>query len=205
MQLLFATQNQGKLAEINSILAGLELEVLSISQANNRVDFDLSQLDPAETGDTFEKNALIKAKAFAEASGILTAADDSGLEVESLDGFPGVRSARWLEGTDAVRNKSLLEKLTEKTAPKERAAQFVTAVCLYDSSKNKYYCFRAEVKGKISDRPRGKAGFGYDPIFIPEGYEQTFAELGVETKNKLSHRKKALEKLKQFLQSQYQV
>lgn len=211
MKLLFATHNQGKLKEARSLLAGLDLEVLSISQANRYSNLNLNELDVAETKDTFQSNALLKARAFAEASLLVTAADDSGLELNALGGFPGIRSARWLEGSDKERNLGLLKKLEDQG---DRSAKFVAVVCVSDPRKdsrkgqdqqNSSHCFKGEVLGTIADQLQGEKGFGYDSIFIPEGETLTFAQLGVEAKNQQSHRRLALKQLKKYLQDEYGV
>ncbi len=198
LKLLFATQNPGKLREIRAILTEENIEVISPADSN-RLDNSqtpLSQLDVEETGNSFTQNAFLKAQAFATRSMLLTAADDSGLEVEELDGFPGVKSARWIKGSDQERNQALLEKLQNAS---NRKAKFVTVICLYDPILDETQYFKGEILGKIAKQAEGNEGFGYDPIFIPEGYNQTFAQLGLELKNKLSHRHKALKKLKLYL------
>jgi XTP/dITP diphosphohydrolase len=199
VKLLFATQNPGKLREIQTILAGKDLEVLSPAECYglDSSQTSLSQLEVEETGNSFTQNAFLKAQAFATRSMLLTAADDSGLAVEALDGFPGVKSARWINGSDQERNQALLEKLKNVS---NRKAKFVTVICLYDPILDETKYFKGEIQGRIAKQPQGNEGFGYDPIFIPEGYNQTFAQLGLDLKNKLSHRHKALKKLKSYLQ-----
>ncbi len=205
MELLFATQNQGKIAEINSILSNLDLDVLSIPEANSYTDSNLLELDVAETGSTFRENALLKAESYARLSGLLTAADDSGLQVKKIEGFPGVNSARWLEGTDQERNQALLIKMAAQLQPADRQAEFTTVICLYNPQNKEHQFFRGSIQGRLAKETQGEAGFGYDPIFIPEGHDKTFAQLGIEVKNKLSHRRRALEKLKQYLQENFSV
>ncbi len=207
MKLLFATHNQGKLREARSILSDLNLEVLSIGQANQQTKLDLTDLDVVEIKDTFRGNALLKAQAFAEVTSILTAADDSGLQVNALNGFPGVKSARWLKGSDQQRNQGILKKLQGQS---NRSAKFVTVVCVYDprsdtDQKNSSRCFTGEILGTIAQQPQGEEGFGYDPIFIPQGETQTFAKLGPKNKNQQSHRRLALEKLKKYLRAEYDL
>lgn len=195
MKILFASQNKGKLAEVKLIVDQFGFELLT------PVDIPtVSNLDVDETGNTFSQNALLKAKEFSDATGLVVIADDSGLEVEAMNGGPGVKSARWVSGSDQDRNTALLEKLKGE---KNRSARFVTVLCFYDPAKGDPKYFEGEVKGNISDSPQGSEGFGYDPVFIPEGYSKTFAQIGVVEKNKLSHRKKALEKLGEFLKIQY--
>lgn len=199
VKLLFATQNPGKLREIKTILAGEDLEVLSPAECHglDSSQASLSQFEVEETGTSFTQNAFLKAQAFATRSMLLTAADDSGLAVEALDGFPGVKSARWINGNDQERNQALLKKLQDVS---NRKAKFVTVICLYDPILDETKYFKGEIQGRIAKQPQGNEGFGYDSIFIHEGYNQTFAQLGLDLKNKLSHRHKALKKLKAYLQ-----
>lgn len=200
MQLLIASNNPGKISEVKQILQDLPLQVVSpiFLAKDNKSFVGLPKFEVAETGLTYQENALLKAQSFAEKTNFLAIADDSGLEVKSLENFPGVKSKRWLLGTDAERNIKLLEKLKDIS---DRSARFISVVCLYNPQDNSHYFFEGYVSGKIALQPRGETGFGYDPIFIPEGYTETFAQLGVEEKNQLSHRKKALEKLKEFLKT----
>ena len=193
MQLLFATNNQGKLKEAKIMLENTGIEVLSLTEAGDLLNKNLTSIEVEETGQTFAENALIKARVFADETGLLTAADDSGLEVKALNNFPGIVSARWQTGSDADRNQALLKKMA---AVGDRTAQFVTVICLYDSQTKAYKNFRGEIKGKITLEVKGEAGFGYDPIFVPDGYKKSFAELGIQVKNKLSHRHQALKKMK---------
>lgn len=191
-QILLATHNQGKLREMQSLLAVDQVQCVLPSERGVPADFDV-----AETGKTFAENALIKAKAFAEKTGMITLADDSGLEVDVLHGEPGVRSKRYVEGSDHDRNRKILD-LLRFTQAQDRGAQFVTVLCLYDPKTQKPEYFEGTVKGKIAHGEQGSDGFGYDPIFIPDGYTQTFAELGLEIKNRLSHRAQALQAFKKY-------
>ena len=195
MQLLFATNNQGKLTEVRVMLENTGIEVLSLTEAADLLDKDLASIEVKETGQTFEENALIKARSYGQITGLLTAADDSGLEIKGLNNFPGVVSARWQAGSDADRNRALLEKMA---AVKNRKAQFVTMICLYDPQIKAYKNFRGVVKGKIALEIKGEGGFGYDPIFIPEGYGHSFAQLGSNIKNQISHRQQALKKMRAY-------
>lgn len=160
---------------------------------------ELIDLDPAETGDTFEENAAIKARAYGQRAKILTVAEDAGLVVDALNGEPGVRSARWVEGTDQDRYQTLLKKLAGET---NRAAHFVAVLCFYDPQSEKLEYFRGEMPGSIALEPKGDNGFGYDPVFIPEGYQETYAQLGKEIKNQISHRKRAFAKFAVWIKSQ---
>ncbi len=192
MKLLFASTNAGKIKEAQAIIQLSGVEIISLDELGQ--DYQ----DVAETGITFEANAKLKAVYFAQLAGMLTLADDSGLEVEALDNGPGVNSNRWFSGSDADRNQALLQKLAGQT---NRQAKFVTVACLYDPATQQENYFRGEVAGTIAFKPSGEAGFGYDPIFIPSGHDQTFAELGLDIKNQLSHRARAYQLVKEFLQS----
>jgi XTP/dITP diphosphohydrolase len=192
--ILLASHNLGKIKELHQLLSSSKLnskfEIISLSNLEKKIP------DVEETGKTFSSNALLKAKSAGKLSGYVTLADDSGLEVESLDNFPGVRSARWSPGSDEDRNTALLEKLRGN---KNRNSKFVSVICLYVSNIDRSWEFRGEIKGQIADKPQGEDGFGYDPIFIPQGFSQTFAQLGDKIKNQISHRSLALNKLIKFL------
>lgn len=181
---LLATNNKGKLAELRPIFKELGLDCLSMGEAG-------INSDPEETGDTLEENALIKAKAAMTASGLPSVADDTGLLVDALDGAPGVKSARYAGGhnvSDAAKC-SLLLKNMENT--EHRAARFVTCIaCAFPNGD--VLTAQGVCEGRILREPRGENGFGYDPVFVPEGYDMTFAQLPQETKNSISHRAKAL-------------
>lgn len=149
-----------------------------------------------ETGDTFEENAELKAEALYNFSGKPCFADDSGLEVKALKKQPGVKSARYAgEPVNHQKNTELL--LRNLDGKKDRSARFVTLICLKTADKTLF--FEGEVKGSIATEPRGTNGFGYDPVFIPEGETRTFAEMSSEEKNAISHRKNAVNKLLDFL------
>jgi XTP/dITP diphosphohydrolase len=199
-KLLFATQNAGKLREIQLMLADLPFDIISPADLKSLSPewSDLANTDVAETGSTLSENAKIKAQYFASRTGLLTAADDSGLMVAELGDFPGVASNRWMQGTDHERNLGLLSKLDKAD---DRRAEFMTVLCLIDPTNEQEHFFEGKVEGKIGLEPKGDDGFGYDPIFIPRGYDQTFAQLGIDLKNQLSHRSKALSKLKEFLEN----
>ena len=187
-KLVVATNNAHKLEEISAIL-GDEMELLSLKDINCHADIP-------ETSNTLEGNARQKAMYIYENYGMDCFADDTGLEVDALNGAPGVFSARYAgDGHDSEAN---MQKLLKELKGKEnRKAQFRTAICLIMEGKE--YLFEGIVKGEIIAEKRGSAGFGYDPIFVPEGYEQTFAELGNDIKNTISHRARAVEKLCNFL------
>lgn len=187
-KLVVATNNAHKLEEIAAIL-GDEMELLSLKDIKCFADIP-------ETADTLEGNARQKAMYIYENYGMDCFADDTGLEVDALNGAPGVYSARYAgDGHDSEANMQKL--LHELEGKKNRKAQFRTAICLIQEGKE--YLFEGIVKGEIIGEKRGGAGFGYDPIFVPEGYEQTFAELGNDIKNTISHRARAVEKLCLFL------
>jgi len=187
-KLVVATNNAHKLEEIAAIL-GDEMELLSLKDIHCDADIP-------ETADTLEGNARQKAMYIYENYGMDCFADDTGLEVEALNGAPGVYSARYAgDGHDSEANmQKLLHELEDK---ENRKAQFRTAICLLLEGKE--YLFEGIVKGEIIKEKRGGAGFGYDPIFVPEGHELTFAELGNDIKNTISHRARAVEKLCLFL------
>ena len=191
MKLLFGTRNQGKLTEAQALLAGINVELVSLEDFSELDGFDVE-----ETGATFNENAALKAKAFGDKTGILSCSDDSGLEVVALGGKPGVFSKRFLPGTDAERNLGLLKLMAGQA---DRRAQVRSVLCLYDPVSGSEHFFEGIVTGKIATQSAGDQGFGYDPIFIPDGYDQTYAQLGVEEKNKLSHRAQAFARLKAFL------
>lgn len=193
MKIVFATNNSHKLEEIRQIL-GKSIEVLSLADINCHEDIP-------ETAPTIEGNAMMKARYVYDKYGTPCFADDTGLEVEALDGAPGVYSARYAgsEGHDSEANmRKLLHELEGK---ENRRAQFRTVIALIEQKDGKpvAHTFEGKIEGHISDEKRGTSGFGYDPIFVPEGYEQSFAELGNEIKNKISHRARAVARLAEYL------
>ena len=181
MELLVATHNQHKKEEIQQILEG-EFVVKSLT------DYDLHD-EVVEDGLTFHENALIKASYCFEKTGIPSLGDDSGLVVEALDGRPGIYSARYASNHDFPEN--IAKVLQEMEGNTNRSAYFVTVLCYYSSEGPKY--FEGRVYGNLLAENKGKQGFGYDPIFVPEGHHKTFAEMQAEEKNKISHRKRALD------------
>lgn len=193
MDLWVATTNQGKLSEFKSLLS--ESGVIIHSPAELSV-----YAAPKETGSTFLDNARIKARSLkALKSGQWVVADDSGLEVEGLNGMPGVHSARYAgeRAKDAENNAKVL-KMLEIRSPMNRKAQFVCIFVAFDPTGNEHV-LEGKVVGHIAPRASGTAGFGYDSIFIPEGENKTFAELGLAFKNRVSHRGQAIRKLKEIL------
>lgn len=188
-KLVFATNNAHKLSEVRSILAP-HYEIISLAELNC---FD----DIPETAATLQGNALLKAEYIYKKFGVDCFADDTGLEVEALHGEPGVYSARYAgPANDAKAN---MQKLLQELGQNEnRKACFRTVITLIIGGKQFY--FEGRINGRIATQPTGTAGFGYDPIFIPDGYSQSFAELGTEEKNKISHRALAVIKLTEYLQ-----
>jgi XTP/dITP diphosphohydrolase len=192
MKIVIASRNKKKIEELKRILEGLNIKLLSID--------DFPHLEEVvEDGRTFEENALKKAKYVCDETGLPALADDSGLEVEALEGKPGVRSARYAgeNATDEDNIKKLLMEM-ERISNDNRRARFVCCIALV-LPKGDEKIFWGYVNGMITTQPRGNLGFGYDPIFIPEGYTLTFAEMLPEEKDKISHRKKTLDKLKAYL------
>ena len=188
MLVLFASQNQNKTTEIRKILpAGITLESL--------VDYNFRD-DIPETGLTLIENALIKARFVWQRFGQPCFADDSGLEVEALHGAPGVFSARYA-GEEKSADKNMQKLLLEIENIPNRKACFKTVIALIVDGKE--FIFEGRVDGEITFTRRGDSGFGYDPIFIPDGYDRTFAEMSLDEKNKISHRGRALEKLVSWL------
>lgn len=214
-RIILGSNNQKKYKELKELIdlnLSNQLEILSPK------DFGLENHEIVESGSTFEENAFIKAKAFFEQSGVVSLSDDSGLIVDALDGEPGIYSARYAahiskhdaeqnttqnttqNATDLDNIKYLLSRIKDLKSNidfENLTAKFVTVLCLYDGKDEKY--FRGEVHGKIIKELRGENGFGYDPIFVPNGYDKTFAELGNEIKNQISHRKNALDKFINYL------
>lgn len=187
--LLIATNNAGKVRELQALLAGYPALTLCTPAELGLV------LDPPETGSTYAENAAIKALAFAQASGLPALADDSGLEVAALGGAPGVHSARYAPqpgATDADRRLYMLAQLAASGQPQPWPARFVSVVCLA-LPEGLSHLAEGECRGEITAQERGSGGFGYDPIFIVEGTGHTMAELSFEDKNRLSHRARAVQ------------
>lgn len=191
-RIVFATGNAGKMNEIRMILADLGAEVLSMKDAGISIDIE-------ENGSTYEENALIKARAVATATGDIVLADDSGLEIDSLGGEPGVYSARYLgEDTSySVKNANLIERL-QGVPDEKRTARFVCAIAAV-LPDGRELTTRAAIEGRIGYEEKGTGGFGYDPIFYVPELNKTTAELTGEEKNLVSHRGKALQLMKEEL------
>ncbi|WP_437966706.1 RdgB/HAM1 family non-canonical purine NTP pyrophosphatase [Sorangium sp. So ce260] len=197
LRLLAATSNRGKLVELRSLLADLPIEVLSLAEV-------LPDAPPVvEDGATFLDNALLKVRAGALRSKMVTLAEDSGLEVDALDGRPGVRSARFAgEGaTDAENNEALLSALA-RVADDQRRARFRCVMVLLDPrSEGEPVVTEGRCEGWIGREPKGAGGFGYDPLFVVEAYGRTMAELDGAEKNRVSHRGKAAQAMRSALEA----
>ncbi len=187
-KIIFATNNAHKLEEVNAILGG-EIELITLKEAG--IVEDIPEEEP-----TIEGNALAKARYVWQKTGRDCFADDTGLEVDALGGAPGVHSARYAtDGHDFAANRTkLLREMEGKT---DRTARFRTVIALIEGGKER--CFEGIVEGVITTEERGEGGFGYDPMFQPEGYTQTFSELAPEEKNAISHRGRAVKKLAEWL------
>ncbi len=192
-KIIAASRNRHKIEEIEKITAEFGMHIVS------RDDAGIPPFEVEEDGVTFEENSLKKAEAIMKISGKITIADDSGLMVDYLHGAPGVYSARFAgeDGNDEKNNAKLLA-LLEDVPYKERKAKFVSVITMLFPDGEKLVA-RGECRGHIIDMPEGNNGFGYDPLFVPEGFQRTFAQLTAEEKNKISHRAKALEELKKML------
>ena len=192
-KIVFATNNKNKLAEIREMLAGSGVEILSLGDIGCHDDIP-------ETAATLEGNALQKARYIYDKYGLSCFADDTGLEVDALGGAPGVYSARYAGGEGHDSEANMAKLLAELDGKDDRRARFRTVVALIQAGDtDDPKLFEGTVSGEIIKEKRGGEGFGYDPIFRPDGYDKTFAELGHEVKNKISHRAKAIEKLIQFI------
>lgn len=188
-RLVFATNNAHKLEEIRAIL-GNSIEILSLADIHCHADIP-------ETADTLEGNARQKSRYVYEHYGLDCFADDTGLEVESLGGAPGVYSARYDDGQGHDSQANMNKLLKEMEEKNDRKAQFRTIISLIEKGEERQ--FEGIVKGQITREKRGESGFGYDPIFQPDGYETTFAELGSDIKNRISHRARAVAALCDYL------
>ena len=190
MKLVFATNNKNKIKEIKSLL-GNSVELLSLEEINCNEDIP-------ETSNTIAGNALQKAKYVYEKYGYNCFADDTGLEIEALNGAPGIYSARYA-GEQKLAEDNMDKVLRELESVDNREAQFTTVIALIIDGAE--HLFEGVVQGEITKTKSGSAGFGYDPIFQPEGYDITFSEMSLEEKNKISHRGKAVRKLIDYLTS----
>ena len=193
-KIVFATGNKDKMCEIREIMADCEVEIFSMKEAG--IDVDI-----VENGTTFEENALIKAKAIAEHTDAIVLADDSGLEVDALNKEPGIYSARYM-GEDTsyrIKNQNIIDRL-EGVPDEKRSARFVCAVAAVFPDGS-HAVVRETIEGRIGYKESGENGFGYDPIFFVPEYGCTTAELSPEQKNAISHRGKALRKIKDMIRN----
>lgn len=191
-KLLLATSNQGKIREFTGLLSGLQIQVVGLNEF--RVD------EVEETGTTFEQNARLKALGYARQTGLIAIADDSGLEVNALNGRPGVLSARY-GGSEMPfdRKLELLLQEIQQSGCVDRSARFVSAAAIADATGEILLTTEGTCEGSIARDPRGSRGFGYDPIFIPNGYTETFGELADEVKAQISHRARSFREIIPFL------
>lgn len=186
-RLIIASHNDGKIKEINALVSPFKIKAVSSKK--------IGLIEPEETGKTFAENAMIKARAAASASRLPALADDSGLEVSALDGAPGIYSARWSgPQRDFYFAMAKIETALEEKHPADLSARFVCALCLAWPNGDEAV-FEGEATGSLTFPPRGMQGFGYDPIFVPEGYDITFGEMEPDKKHAMSHRANAFRKL----------
>ena len=191
-EIVFASHNSGKIKEIKKLLAPYGIKVKSA--------LDMNLPDVEETGKTFEENSLLKSQTIAKLVNKPCLADDSGLCVDALDGAPGVYSARYAPNRDFNKGMEKLLAEMDKSPNKSRKAHFSCVISLAWPD-GQYKVFDGRVDGQIALQKMGEGGFGYDPLFVPEGFDCSFAQMGQEEKNKISHRGRAVEKLKDFLNS----
>lgn len=189
-EIVFASHNEGKIKEIKKLLAPYGIKVKSA--------LDMNLPDVEETGKTFEENSLLKSRTIAKLVNMPCLADDSGLYVDALNGAPGVYSARYAPNRDFDKGMEKLLAEMEKSPNKSRNAHFSCVISLAWPD-GQYKVFAGQVDGKIAFHKMGAGGFGYDPLFVPEGFTSSFAQMSQEEKNKISHRGRAVEKLKDFL------
>ena len=196
-ELLVATNNAGKVRELSQLLSDFPLRLRLLGEFP-----DITEAE--ETGETFAENATIKALHYSAHSHLLTLSDDSGLVVDALGGAPGVRSARYAgrEATYAERMSKLLGEI-DATSDTERRARFVCVIAVADPSAGTLHTFEGACEGRIAHAPHGTGGFGYDPLFIPDGHERTFGELPAEVKHTLSHRARALALAARYLREHF--
>ncbi|MEG1603547.1 MAG: RdgB/HAM1 family non-canonical purine NTP pyrophosphatase [Cloacibacillus sp.] len=191
MLLILASGNRGKYNEMRELLSPCGVELLFGGEMP-------APLEVEETGDSYLENALLKARAWSLATGLPALADDSGIEVRALNGAPGIHSARVIDGSDRDRMLWLAAQMEGKS---DRAARFACSIAVVFPDAKEPLSITEYCPGSIADAPAGVSGFGYDPLFVPDGYDKTFAELGDEIKNKISHRAKAIKGIAERLVS----
>jgi XTP/dITP diphosphohydrolase len=198
-ELLVATNNAGKVRELSKLLAGLPVRLRQLNELDGVEEAE-------ETGATFAENAVLKALHYSSLSGLLTLSDDSGLAVDALGGAPGVYSARYAgrQASYAERISKLLAEL-EAAEGDDRRARFICVIAVADPSDGTVETFEGTCEGSIARAPRGTGGFGYDPVFIPEGHAETFGELPEEVKHSISHRARALAKAARHLRTRFKT
>lgn len=192
-QLLIATKNKGKVVELEKLFAGLPIALKSLNDFPNALDVE-------ETSKTFAENAALKARSYSQQTELWSLADDSGLEVDALNGAPGVFSARY--AGEMASDRENIEKLLQEikdTGNQNRVARFVCAMAVADDAGEIKFAAEGFCDGIIIGEPRGANGFGYDPIFVPDGFTETFAELDASVKQKISHRGRAAGEIIQYL------
>lgn len=197
-KLLIATGSKGKFPEIVEALKGLSFEFLNLRGVTDLP----SDFEVEESAMTFEGNAVVKATVLAFRTGLLTLADDSGLEVDALGGKPGVYSARYAAGKDTERYKKVLEEMKD-VPDKKRGAQFKCVIAIFDPLTKKLRTCEGIYRGRILRKPRGEGGFGYDPVFFDETLKKSAAEMSIEEKNLVSHRGQALRKAREILMNDF--
>ena len=192
-EILVATNNRGKFVEIEELLKSIEIKAVPT--------FDLNIPEPEETGLTFAENSLLKAKYYAQKTNLFSLADDSGLCIEALNGAPGIYSARWAKNSDGKNDfESAFKKIAAKITENYRA-HFICNLTLFDPKTNFSISFEGRADGNLTFPPRGNKGFGYDPIFIKNGMNQTFGEIDPREKDLISHRGDAFQKLVTWLKN----
>ena len=198
-RLLVATHNQGKVVEFRRMLSLDGVEVIGLADIGIEDEIE-------ETGQTFRENASLKASSFARLAGIPTLADDSGLVIDYLSGRPGIRSARYAgEGSsDSERMEKVLSEMSDASS-EQRTARFICALCVADENGDPLAEVAGVCEGMIVHAPRGENGFGYDPIFQPNGFDKTVGELGADIKDSISHRSNAISKIIPFLQGFFNI
>lgn len=194
MRILFSSQNKGKQNEAKELLKSLDVDLVFPDQFKEFENFEVE-----ETGSTFAENSLLKATKYAERVNLPSIADDSGVIIDAMDGLPGIHSNRWFDGTSDQRNQEVLNRLAN-IADNDRTARYVTSACYYDPVSKKHTIYEETVEGKIGYEIIGDEGFDYDRIFIPNGYDKNFAQLGNKIKNSMSQRSKAFSKIKLLIE-----